>query len=331
MDRNFGYALLLAPALSLPLDVAQAVEGATGTYLLGSRDIVMGIVPPPGVYLTNESIFYSGDIKARTNLAGAIVENAHLEVFIDKITGTFVAPGQVFGGSAGFSVVVPFVNGKMDAKGSVTLPGFGTISGNVDAGDASGLSDITLVPMIGWHSGKVHTSFAVAIYLPTGSYENATINLADRSADAVNPGKNRAGVDPTFSITYLDTATGLELDGSVGVVFTEKNDATDYQSGAEMHIEGTVAQRLPGGWLIGINGQYYQQLEDDSGAGADQLKAALVANDLTARVFGLGPVVSYSTKIGDVGVTLTGKYLKQFGAEKFIEGESGWLKLGLSF
>jgi len=48
-------------------------------------------------------------------------------------------------------------------------------------------------------------------------------------------------------------------------------------------------------------------------------------------VFGAGPVLSYSTKIRDVGVTVTGKYVRQFGAEKHIEGDAGWLRANFSF
>jgi hypothetical protein len=319
------------------LQDAHAVEGSMGTYLLGSRDLVMGVVPPPGVYVSNDVVFYQGNISAATNLAGAIIEDATLQVLINKTTLTAVAPGQLLGGSVGMSFIVPFVDAHLDATGSVEV-GPIALNGSIDAGNANGLSDITIMPMIGWHNGKVHYSFAVPLYLPTGSYRYATIDASPPkvdgdpvSVDALNPGKNRFAVDPTFNITYLDPKSGLELDASLGVVFSTENKATDYQSGAEMHFEGTMAQRLPGGWLIGATGHYYQQLQDDSGAGAEQLEAILLTNDLKARVFGLGPVLSYSTKVGGVGVTWTAKYLKQFGAEKHIEGESGWLRGSLSF
>lgn len=79
------------------------------------------------------------------------------------------------------------------------------------------------------------------------------------------------------------------------------------------------------------NGGYYQQLQDDSGAGAESLKGLLLTDDLKAKYFVLGPVVSYSAKIGSVGLTLTAKYLKQFETEKHFDGESAWLRMGLSF
>lgn len=329
MNRIFSYTLLVA-ALGMPVDRAGAVEGSMGTYLIGSRDLVMGIVPPPGVYVSNDFVVYRGDIQAGT-IVGAVVDDADLELNLSKTVITGVAPGQILGGSVGFSLQVPLIDGHIDSTGSLKIPGLGTVSGNIDAGDANGLGDIVAVPLIGWHTGKVHYSFAVPMYLPTGDFETATINVRDRSADAANPGKNRFAVDPTLSFTYLDPAAGHEFDVSLGVTFSEENEATDYQTGAEMHIEATLAQRFANGWLLGVNGGYYQQLEDDSGAGADSLKGLLLTDDLKASFYALGPVASYSTKIGDVGITLTAKYLKQFETEKHFDGESGWLRASLSF
>lgn len=95
------------------------------------------------------------------------------------------------------------------------------------------------------------------MYFPTGDYENATIDVANRSVDAANPGKNRFAIEPTFAVTYLNPATGIEADMALGVTFSEKNDATDYQTGAELHFEATLAQRFKSGWVVGINGGFY--------------------------------------------------------------------------
>jgi hypothetical protein len=309
---------------------AAAVEGAFATYLLGTRDLVMGIVPPPGIYLSNDTVFYSGDLSAATSLAGAIVSDANLDLTLNKSVITVVAPGQLLGSSVGMSFQFPVIDGSIDATGSATI-GATAISGNINAGSANGLGDIVVVPMIGWHSGKYHFSFATPLYFPTGDYRNATIDVANLSVDAANPGKNRFAIEPTFALTYLDPAAGHELDMALGVTFSQENDATNYQSGAELHFEFTLAQRFANGWALGVTGGVYQQLEDDSGAGAEALKTVLLTDDLKARFYALGPVVSYQTKIEGVGVTFTAKYLKQFEAENHFEGDSGWLRLGLAF
>lgn len=327
---NFAVGLVAGALVVSASERAAAVEGSFATYLLGTRDLVMGVVPPPGIYVSNDTVFYSGDLSAATSLAGAIVSDANLKLTLNKSVITAVSPGQLLGGSVGMSLQFPVIDGSIDATGFATVGGT-TISGNIDAGSANGLGDIVVVPMIGWHSGKFHYSFATPLYFPTGDYRTATINVPDRSVDAANPGKNRFAVEPTFALTYLDPAAGHELDMAIGVTFSQENDATNYKSGAELHFEFTAAQRFATGWALGVTGGVYQQLEDDSGAGADALKAVVLTDDLKARFYALGPVVSYQTKIEGVGMTLTGKYLKQFGAENHFEGESGWLRLGLAF
>ncbi|MFQ3665854.1 MAG: hypothetical protein SNJ79_07485 [Sphingomonadaceae bacterium] len=46
-------ALLLAAAAA----PAAATESGTGHYLLGSRDLLAGIVPPPGFYVSQDTVF----------------------------------------------------------------------------------------------------------------------------------------------------------------------------------------------------------------------------------------------------------------------------------
>jgi hypothetical protein len=115
------------------------------------------------------------------------------------------------------------------------------------------------------------------------------------------------------------------MGGAVGVVFSAQNQATNYQTGAELHAEVTLAQRFKNGWVLGASGGVYKQIEKDSGPGADQLTGLLNSDALKAQLFQVVPVVSYSTKFGDVVVTFTGKYFGQF------EGDSGWARVNLSF
>jgi hypothetical protein len=327
-----SFSLMTLLAFGLGTKSVSATEGAFGTYLLGSRDLVMGVVPPPGIYVSEDITIYRGHINAAASFGGAVLSgDTKMELNLSKTIITAISPGNLFGGTVGMSFQVPFIDGSLRTAGSATVPGVGSLTGTIDAGSANGVGDIVVVPLIGWHAGKIHFSFAAPLYFPTGDYRNASINFANRSIDAANPGKNRFAVDPTIALTYLNPATGHEFDFAAGVTFSEKNEATDYQTGAEFHFEATLAQRFASGWLVGVNGGYYQQLQDDSGTGADVLRATLGANDLKASFFGVGPVASYSTKIGDVGVTVTAKYYKQFEAIKHFEGDAGWLRVGLSF
>lgn len=54
MSHRYVATVLCLAALSAPLDQASAVEGSMGTYLVGTRDLAMGVVPAPGVYISND-------------------------------------------------------------------------------------------------------------------------------------------------------------------------------------------------------------------------------------------------------------------------------------
>jgi hypothetical protein len=196
---------------------ALAAEGGAGTYLLDSRDLAMGVVPGPGIYVSHEFTYYNGGLTAASSIAGVIVSDANAEFTLNKSEITAVSAGELFGGSPGISIQLPFINANLDVAGSVTNTSNGNqILGDVGGGSAAGLGDIIVSPLIGWHAGKMHYSFAAAMYLPSGGYELAFFDIVGRSVDAVNTGKNRFAIDPTVGMTYLDPATGLEWAGRSG-------------------------------------------------------------------------------------------------------------------
>ena len=90
MNQRFAQACLLASALCAPVDSSFAVEGSMGTYLVGTRDLVMGVVPPPGIYVSHDVVYYTGNLHAGT-LVGATVSNADLDLLLNKTVLTAVA------------------------------------------------------------------------------------------------------------------------------------------------------------------------------------------------------------------------------------------------
>ena len=146
----------------------------------------------------------------------------------------------------------------------------------------------------------LHTMLALQFFLPTGHYQSAQVDVASQSIDALNASKNRFAFDPTLSMTWFDPASGLELTGALGVTFSARNDATDYQTAPEAHLEVTAMQHLKNKVAVGLTGYAYHQIGDNSGSGAANLRAALGLSSLESRVFGLGPIVSWSTQIGNV-------------------------------
>jgi hypothetical protein len=95
------------------------------------------------------------------------------------------------------------------------------------------------------------------------------------------------------------------------------------------HIDATVAQHLPlakaGVIGVGANGFYYQQISDDSGRLTEKL------GGFKGRTVGVGPVVSYITKLGTTDFVTEVKWLPELDVANRIKGDIVWFKLGLAF
>ena len=139
--------------------------------------------------------------------------------------------------------------------------------------------------------------------------------------------KGERRIEPAVTLSYISSKIGLELTGFAGMDFNTENHKTDYQTGTQFHFDLTVAEHLPlfGGLIgIGANGFYYQQISDDSGSGA-------VFGDFKGRTVGIGPVLSYITKIWKKDFAAELKWLPEIDVKNRLEGDFIWFKLGMAF
>lgn len=130
----------------------------------------------------------------------------------------------------------------------------------------------------------LNTNFRLAVYAPTGDYQVGRL---------ANPGKNFWTVEPTAALIYFGQKNGIEASLFYGMDFNSENSDTNYKSGIQAHLDGTLAQHFPiwGGLAgAGVNGFWYQQITDDSGDGAN-------LGGFKARAHGIGPVLSHAAKI----------------------------------
>lgn len=320
---RFPSVLAVCGVLAVP-SVGHAIEGGTQTYLLGIRDSLAGVVPPAGIYFNNDLLFYSGQVPQLV-IGGIAVVAPDLNVALWRPNVTYVFDATLWGGRPAFNISLPVAQASMTALGVV-----GGFTGAF-TDEIAGFGDLSVTPILGWSNGNLHTSASLTFYLPTGKYAPATVDVPGKTASVLNLGKNRFAVDPTFSLTYLDPSKGLEFSGALGVTVSSQNNATQYQTAPEFHFEGAILQHFPNGRAFGLAGYAYKQFSEDSGAGADAIKASLGLSSLKAQAFGLGPVVSYSTKIGDRPVSFKAKYIKEFDVENAFEVDKFWFTLGFVF
>ena len=317
--------LATAAVSALASGQAFAVEGGTGAYLLGSRDIYAGIVPLPGLYLGNDVIYINGKLDG-LSIAGAVATDVQLTAIVDKLSVTSSTHTKILGGRFAISAQLPIVS----MHGGFDLASPFVALGLEDS--QFGLGDLSIIPMLGYDYGNLHYNVSLPFFFPTGEYSDATAKRGPPvEVDILSLSKIRPGIDPTLGVTYLNPQNGLEISGALGITLSAPNAATDYQTAPELHFEGTIAQHLQSGLVLAATGYAYQQLGNDSGDGAEQLQKVLGADSLQARVFGVGPLLGYSTKIGDSTVSMKVKYIHEFGAKRRIEGDVVWGNLTIGF
>jgi len=305
--------------LSLVLPAAWAEEGGSGHYAPGAFASFADTLPGrPGLSVANWFMYYDGSACAsrQLSLGGQLTLETHAQVYSDLVLGIYETPLKLLGGSYAAGVGLPYV--WMEVDGQVTGP----LGNTIHMRDtANGLGDLAVLPfMLGWTHGDLKYSAFLAVYAPSGDYEVGQL---------ANLGKNYWTFEPTVSASWISKKIGLEATVFAALDFSTKNEATDYQNGDVFHLEATVAEHLPLGKLgvigVGANGFYYQQITGDSSPFTPMLGA------FEGRTVGVGPVLSFITKIGGKDLVAEIKWLPELDVANRLEGDSIWFKLGIAF
>ena len=307
--------LTFTAALAFAASIAQAEEGGSGHYAPGTTaDFIDALPGKPALVTANAFTYYHGSATPPIDFAGNAVLDAEATLYADSIFALYQTPLQLLGGNYAVATVIPYVWIKVDGKLTA-----GPLSPRV-SDSASGLGDITVYPFIlGWTNAMdMKYDVRLGVYTPTGEYDKGHL---------ANPGRNYWTFEPTVSFSWLSSKIGTEVTLFGAFDVNTENQATDYQSGASFHLDGTVAQHLPlfGGYVgAGAEGFVYEQITGDSGSGA-------TLGDFEGHTYGVGPVLSYAHKIGKVDFAGEVKWLPEVDVQKRLKGDYVWVKLGIVF
>jgi hypothetical protein len=316
--KSLTLGVLVALTILVPLS-AYTEEGGSGHYLPGGAASFVDALPgKTGLAIANYFTYYdaSATLSRQLPIGGLITAGLDATVYSDTILALYQTPLKLLGGYYAVGVAIPYI--WMKAKGQVTGPLGNTITVR---DKANGIGDIALYPfMLGWTglNGDLKYDVRLGIYAPTGDYDKGKL---------ANLGKNYWTFEPALSLSYISSKIGLELSAFAGMDFNTENDKTDYRSGTQFHLDFTVAEHLPlfGGIVgVGANGFYYQQITGDSGSGAK-------LGDFKGMTLGIGPVLSYGTKLLGKDIVGEVKWLPEMDVEKRLKGNYIWFKLGMAF
>ncbi|MND60740.1 hypothetical protein D3C80_519770 [compost metagenome] len=297
MNQCMSFTLIGCTVLALSAGLAQASERGGSSYPMGAETYMAGAMPPPGLYGQLFVSHYEADT-FRGNDGQKLPVDLNIRANILAPRLIWVTEQQILGGNLGFHIIVPLVDLDMRFMGQ--------------AQSNSGLGDIILAPALGYHySDKMHAIFAIDTIAPTGKY--------DRN-DLANIGRNYWVFQPVIALAYVDPQ-GLNVDVKTMYDFNRKNDATDYRSGQELHMDYSVGWGLGNGWVIGVGGYALWQTTDDRQDGE-------TVEDNKGRSLAIGPSIKYTNQNGWF---LTAKWQDEMQVRNRADGSAYWLKLSIAF
>jgi len=334
----FTKRAVIATAFSLSLcPSVQATESASSHYVPGVyNDFFMNAQVAPGFYFRDDLSYYSADISAGTTLGRNVAVGVDLQLWTNTFKLSYVSDLEILGGRYGAGMFLPVVldaNVNASVEAGPFLHG-GTVSFQT-RDNQGGMGDLVVAPLsLTWKWGDVSVNLSEAVFMPTGYY---------KAGDLVNLGRNHWSFDTIAGLTWLHPTRGHEISFNAGFMSNTKNDATQYQSGDEFHMDYTVAQHFSEAFGVGVTGYYYHQLSGDQSPLLDQLaevRANISArtgvqlssvNGFKGEAAGVGPIVRYSPKFGDKQVHFIGKWIHEFDVKNRFQGDTGMISVAMDF
>jgi hypothetical protein len=294
-------AFIAAASLALAAPT-KATEYGLGNYQMGLVLPLAGYTPPPGVYFLDTFYLYQGGgaLYQHSNVRSAINVNYKFAANITILA--WFTDVTLFGGELGFANTSAF-GSDTTTKTSPFLAGVGRLETQQEV---AAFADTEFSAILGWHAGEQHWSLTASGFAPTGNYDPARI---------AQTGLNRPALDVKGAYTFLSLQSGLEATAALGVMINAFNPASNYQSGAELHLEWTLAEHFPIGLAAGIGGYFYQQITSDGGSGNP-------FGSFRGRVAAIGPILTYTLKAGAQQVDFDARWFHEFDAYNRVRGDT---------
>lgn len=298
-------------AFLIPINAARGAEGQSSYYFPGTVSFGTAFEQPDsrgpsrGVQLISQGL-----------LLGATVNHAiHAFAAYELNLVLYTLPKPVLGAQFQFGGYLPI--------------GFSRVSFEGISQHDFGFADIGLIPVgLYWHTRACstapcpgfHFKLAEGVFLPTGRYSS------DR---AVSVGRNYYAFDTSLAASWfsgdaqnqIGPLPGTEITVVPGILLNERNTATDYRTGSEFHADFMINQFLNPGLAVGAQGYYYDQVSDDTGAGA-------IFGPQRGRATGVGPALLWQP-IG--GVSVVAKWLIDLHAVNRPKANYGQATVALVF
>ena len=315
MKTRINLMLVGLTVLTFGATRAFAVEGGLGRPISGMQIAPFaGVIPPePGLAVATGETYYEGSIGGGRTvpIAGLLVANVDMKAAFTPIALFYIWPTPTK--EWNFASAVSFPLAWLEVTANLSL---GPLSIRKTE-STFGLFDLVFTPIIASHhfSQTDHLAFSFTFWAPTGSFEKGRL---------VNLSQNTWTFIPGVAYTKILPEDNIELTGIWQMEFDTEDHATHYQNGILSDLEVLGIKRFKNGLGIGFVESWIQQVNDDAGA-----PAAL--NGFAGRAFGIGPIATYSTKVGKSHLDLSARWIHDFGVSRRIEGDAFNFSVSLKF
>jgi hypothetical protein len=283
---------------SLTCGISQAAEYGSSQYLPGFYgDFGMAMTPESGTYLSNFAGFnWSEDQTSESTLLFELPGIMH------------VSETKILGGTywAGF---FPYV-----LRNTYTQKNDG-VKREFERGGAGDMYGVPL--MLSWQFGELSVAAFEGIVVPTGAYDK------DRM---LNAGRNSWTFDNNLMLTW--SHENIDLSMTFGYMVNTENKATNYRTGDEVHVDYSAGYYFTPQFGLGVTGSYYRQVTPDSGRGDGIITPA---DTIQGEYSSIGPVATYTLKMGDRDVSFSAKWLHEYNVNNHVPGDYVILRTGLKF
>ncbi|HTW34432.1 MAG TPA: transporter [Rhizomicrobium sp.] len=292
---------LAALALFIANHSAQAVETGLSIYPKGLTAFMSGVLPPQEGFYLNDIYYYFSGSAGREVRDGIAEFGVNTTLNADFLQAMFVTDWHFLGATFAYGGLVDYAWANLDAQFETRIGGLGLSANNNAIGDS-----ILQPAILGWHDGDLNWNLGMNVYIPTGAYQTRQLNI----------GRNVWGFMPQFGFTYFDPQTGWDVSSTLVFVAMTNNTATNYQSGDILQLDWGIGKHFGegGAWEAGLTGNIVQQVGADSGAGAR-------LGPFKAESLGVGPGISYMTKIGSTPTSFAAQWERDFDAHNTFKGD----------
>lgn len=308
---------VLSASIGIAGTPAIASEGGSSFYLLGSGGPGAGEMPPiSGIFFDNTFYYYHGSAKAERQfvVGGNLVAGLDATILADFATVLWVPTTDFAGGTLAIGGALAAGQPDVTVSAVLTGPNGGQVS--VSRSDAAFIvGDPIATAALGWNLNKdTHLSTTATVNIPIGTY---------REGELANLAFHRWIVDWSTALTWADKEAGWDVSGKAGFTFNGKNDFTDYNTGTEFHLEGSVSHDFTKEFSAGIQAYHFQQVSGDSGSGA-------TLGSFKGRVTGVGVTAARTIMAGHTPISIRGRLFKEFGEKnRLSNGTAFFLSLDL--